>query len=77
MNKYAYIRNMADLDAAIAANRRRQQRKGRELSQRYAFLQQAYAPSALVKEGFRSAAVSLLGPELLLRAIRILKRRLK
>ena len=75
--KYADIRSMAELDAAIAANRRRQQRKGREVSRRLSFLQEAYAPPALLREGVRSAAVSLIGPELLLRTIRRAKRLLR
>ena len=76
-NKYADLRDMAALDAAIAANRRRQQRKGREVTRRFSLLQEAYTPTALLKEGARSAVVSLMGPELLLRTVRRAKKLLK
>ena len=76
-SNYAELRNMAELDKALSANRRRQARKEKEIRREFAAAQEVYTPTRLLRTGVQQAAIGLIGPEFLLRSVRIAKKLLK
>lgn len=74
---YAELRNMAELDKALSSIRRRQSRKEKDIQREFAVAQEIYTPSNLLRTGVQQAAIGLIGPDFLLRSVRVAKKMLK
>ncbi len=58
-SKYLSVHSLEDLDEAIARNRGRIERKGKEVADRFAEVQEFYTPQHLITQGLRQTALNL------------------
>ncbi len=77
MSKYSNIRNLAELDAALAASGEEVARKERQLKKRFDKARGFYTPSAFVAAGTKKLVSNLPFTDIALFLIRRIRKRLR